>query len=56
MDHEFELAFNLVDEAAGRLQQQQYGITRIPFHNHGMPLLDRLGNFSGASVAMHSCT
>jgi hypothetical protein len=35
MDHEFELAFNLLDEAAGRIQQQQYGITRIPFHNHG---------------------
>ncbi|OSC19878.1 hypothetical protein B8W69_29115 [Mycobacterium vulneris] len=35
MDHEFELAFNLVDEAAGRIQHQQYGITRILFHNHG---------------------
>ena len=35
MDHEFELAFNLLDEAAGRIQEQQYGITRIPFHNHG---------------------
>ena len=28
MDHEFELAFNLLDEAAGRIQEQQYGITR----------------------------
>lgn len=35
MDHEFELAFNLLDEAAGRLQHQQYGITRILFHSHG---------------------
>jgi hypothetical protein len=35
MDHEFELAFNLVDEAAGRIQDQQYGITRVLFHNHG---------------------
>ena len=35
MDHEFELAFNLIDEAAGRIQHQQYGITRILFHNHG---------------------
>ena len=35
MDHEFELAFNLLDEAAGRIQQQQYGITSILFHNHG---------------------
>lgn len=35
MDHEFELAFNLCDEAAGRIQNQQYGITRILAHNHG---------------------
>ena len=35
MDHEFELAFNLLDEAADRIQHQQYGITRILFHNHG---------------------
>lgn len=35
MDHAFELAFNLLDEAAGRIQEQQYGITRILFHNHG---------------------
>lgn len=39
MDHEFELAFNLCDEAAGRIQNQQYGITRIQFHNHGDILL-----------------
>ena len=39
MDHEFELAFNLLDEAAGRIQTQQYGITRILFHNHGDILL-----------------
>lgn len=35
MDHAFELAFNLCDEAAGRIQDQQYGTTRILFHNHG---------------------
>ena len=35
MDHEFELAFNLLDESVARIQHQQYGITRIPFHNHG---------------------
>ncbi|OBJ86080.1 hypothetical protein [Mycobacterium asiaticum] len=35
MDHEFELAFNLCDEAAGRIQNQQYGVHRIAFHNHG---------------------
>jgi hypothetical protein len=39
MDHEFELAFNLLDEASGRIQEQQYGITRILFHNHGKILL-----------------
>lgn len=35
MDHDFDLAFNLLDEAIGRLQEQQYGITRIAHHNHG---------------------
>jgi hypothetical protein len=35
MDHEFELAFNLLDEAAGRIQNQQYGITSTMSHNHG---------------------
>jgi hypothetical protein len=35
MDHAFELAFNLVDKAAGRIQEQQYGVTRIQVHNHG---------------------
>jgi hypothetical protein len=32
---EFEHAFNLCDEAAGRLADQQHRITRIPAHNHG---------------------
>lgn len=32
---EFEHAFNLCDEAAGRIIHQQYGITRILAHNHG---------------------
>jgi hypothetical protein len=39
MNHEFDLAFNLLDEAADRIQQAQYGITRILFHNHGDILL-----------------
>lgn len=32
---EFEHAFNLCDEAAGRIHNQAYGITRIGAHNHG---------------------
>ena len=46
MDHEFELAFNLLDEAAGRIQQPQYGITRILFHNHGDILLTTVHEYS----------
>ena len=46
MDHEFELAFNLLDEAAGRIQDQQYGITRILFHNHGPILLTTVHQYS----------
>ena len=46
MDHNFELAFNLLDEAAGRIQTQQYGITRIPFHNHGDMLLTTVHDYT----------
>lgn len=46
MDHEFELAFNLLDEAAGRIQEQQYGITRILFHNHGPILLTTVHDYT----------
>lgn len=46
MDHEFELAFNLLDEAAGRIQNQQYGITRILFHNHGKILLTTVHDYT----------
>ena len=46
MDHEFELAFNLLDEAAGRIQHQQYGITRILFHNHGDILLTTVHDYT----------
>ena len=46
MDHEFELAFNLLDEAADRIQHQQYGITRIPFHNHGDIALTTVHDYS----------
>jgi hypothetical protein len=35
MDHEFDLAFELLDTAADRLQMQQYGHTTLAFHNHG---------------------
>lgn len=46
MDHEFELAFNLLDEAAGRIQDQQYGITRILFHNHGDIVLTTVHDYT----------
>lgn len=46
MDHEFELAFNLLDEAAGRIQQQQYGITRILHHNHGDIVLTTVHHYT----------
>jgi hypothetical protein len=49
MDHEFELAFNLLDEAAGRIQDQQYGLTRILFHNHGPILLTTVHNYTCAT-------
>ena len=49
MDHEFELAFNLLDEAAGRIQTQQYGITRLLFHNHGDILLTTVHDYSRES-------
>ena len=49
MDHEFELAFNLLDEAAGRIQTQQYGITRILFHNHSDILLTTVHDYSRES-------
>jgi hypothetical protein len=46
MDHEFDLAFNLLDEAAGRIDHQQYGITRILFHNHGHIVLTAVHNYT----------
>jgi hypothetical protein len=46
MDHEFELAFNLLDEAAERIQHQQYGVTRILFHNHGDIVLTTVHDYS----------
>lgn len=45
MDHEFELAFALLDEAAERIGHQQYGITRILFHNYGPILLTTVHNY-----------
>ena len=49
MDHEFALAFNLLDEAAGRIQQQQYGLTRVLFHNHGDIVLTTLHDYTRES-------
>jgi hypothetical protein len=49
MDHDFELAFNLLDEAAGRIGDQQYGITRILFHNHGPILLTTVHDYTRAT-------
>ena len=46
MDHEFALAFNLLDEATGRIQTQQYGITHILFHNHGDIQLTTVHDYS----------
>ncbi len=45
LKHEFELAFNLLDEAASRIQDQQYGITGILFHNHGDILLTTVHDY-----------
>ncbi|MEE6140588.1 hypothetical protein SKC41_30290 [Mycobacterium sp. 050128] len=39
MDHEFELAFELLDTAIELLQHQQYGNTTIEAHNHGDDLI-----------------
>lgn len=49
MDHDFELAFNLLDEAAWRIQEQQYGLTRILFHNHGDIALTTLHDYTRAT-------
>jgi hypothetical protein len=46
MDYEFELAFNLLDEAAERIGHQQYGITRVLFHNYGPTLLTTVHNYT----------
>lgn len=46
MDHEFDLAFALLDEAAERIGHQQYGITRIPFHAYGPILLTTVHNYT----------
>jgi hypothetical protein len=46
MDHAFDLAFDLIAEAADRIQQQQYGITRILFHNHGPILLTTVHEYT----------
>jgi len=46
MNHEFELAFNLLDEAAHHIQHAQYGLARIPNHNHGSILLTTIHEHS----------
>lgn len=39
MDHEFDLAFELLDTAIDLLQLQQYGRRTIEQHNHGEDLI-----------------
>lgn len=46
MDHEFDLAFTLLDEAADRIGHQQYGITRNLAHNHGPILLSTVHDYT----------
>ncbi|MGK2868542.1 MAG: hypothetical protein ACSLFA_18250 [Mycobacterium sp.] len=46
MDHAFDLAFALLDEAAERIEHQQYGITRIVFHKHGPIQLTTVHNYT----------
>ena len=46
MDHAFELAFDLLAEAADRIQHQQYGITRNLHHNHGPIQLTTVHEYS----------
>jgi hypothetical protein len=46
MDHEFDLAFTLLDEAADRIGHQQYGTTRILFHDYGPILLTTTHRYS----------
>jgi hypothetical protein len=43
--NEFELAFNLLHEAAGRMEEQHYGSTEIRLHNHGPIRLTSLHHY-----------
>ena len=49
MDHEFDLAFDLLDEAAHRLGEQQYGLTRVTDHNHGPIQLTTVHTYTPAT-------
>jgi hypothetical protein len=46
MDHEFDLAFALLDDAAERISHQQYGITRCNDHDYGPILLTTVHNYT----------
>jgi hypothetical protein len=46
MDHEFDLAFALLDEAAERLGHQQYGTTRILFHDYRPIVLSTIHHYT----------
>jgi hypothetical protein len=47
MSHDFDIAFNLLDEAAQRLQDRRYGTHRITEHNQGPILLTSVHRYTG---------
>lgn len=47
--HEFDLAFNLLDEAATRLHARRYGTSRITDHNQGHALLTSVHRYTRAA-------
>jgi hypothetical protein len=55
MDHEFDLAFELLDHAIELLAQQQYGTTTIGHHNHGEDLT-LTSRHTYSSTAGHTLT
>jgi hypothetical protein len=55
MDHEFDLAFELLDHAIELLGQQQYGTTTIDRHNHGDELV-LTSRHTYSSTAGHKLT
>lgn len=55
MDHEFDLAFELLDTAIELLAQQQYGDTTITQHNHGDDLV-LTSRHTYSSISGHKLT